>query len=307
MAQELDIYLAQPRGFCSGVTRAILMVEQTLQEFGAPVYVLNQIVHNKHVVAELEQKGAVFVTDINQASADRPLIFSAHGVPKQVEEDCKKKGISFLDATCPLVKKVHQKVQKLDKEKSQIIVIGKEHHPEIVGVVGQANNWQNVQVINSVEEAKRLSFDRAAKTGFVTQTTLCVEDVNAIVEYLRGSFLTLEQMKNSDICYATTHRQNAVKKLVERADVVLIIGSKNSSNSNKLKEVALASGAQKAYLIDDASELDFSWFEDKSFACPISVKRIGISAGASAPEHLVLEVIEAFRVRYPKINIQVIK
>ena len=296
---QVNIFLAEPRGFCSGVIRAINMVEKALTDFGVPIYVLNEIVHNKHVVDYLTNKGAVFVSELSQVDVSKPLIFSAHGVGRSVEKTARDMGIECLDATCPLVKLVHKQVEILDRDEAQIIVIGKKNHPEIIGVVGQVENDKKVHVIGSVDDAKLLDIDDDAKIGYVTQTTLCIDEVKEIVEYLQLRFLNLVKMKESDICYATTHRQNVIKKVAKLADVVVVIGSKNSSNSNKLRDVALTNGAKQAVLIDDVSELDWGMID--------RVCSVGISAGASAPEKLVEELVEAMKNRYQKINIQIVK
>jgi 4-hydroxy-3-methylbut-2-enyl diphosphate reductase len=298
MVREINLYLAEPRGFCTGVTRAIRIVEKALEDYGAPVFVLNEIVHNKHVVKYLQDRGTVFVTCLNDAPTNRPLIFSAHGVGKNIVEEAKRRGLNYIDATCPLVTKVHSQVVKFEEENSEIIVIGKKNHPEIIGVVGQVNRSKKVHVIDSVEEVKNLEISKDEKIGFVTQTTLCTDDVKEIVEYLYAHFPNLISMKENDICYATTHRQMAVKEVSKDAEMVIVIGSKNSSNSNRLKEVALKNG-KDAILIDDASELD--WEKIKGY------KNIGITAGASAPEELVVELIDAFKVHYEKINIHSVK
>lgn len=289
MAQQINLYLCEPRGFCGGVIRAIDMVEGALKDFGAPVYVLGEIVHNKHVVSELAQKGVVFVKSLDEVARGRPLILSAHGVAKDVQKKAESFCENIIDATCPLVKKVHEKVEDLEKGDSEIIIIGKRSHPEIMGTKGQAKDETRVHVIESVGDVRALNLN-GKKIGFVTQTTLSVDEVADIVEALKNKFPNIDSLSKSDICFATTHRQAAVKDLAKKVGLVIVIGSKNSSNSNKLKEIALKNGAKEAVLIDDVSELDWSLVDRYS--------DIGISAGASAPEHLVQELVDEFEARY---------
>lgn len=290
-----NIWLAEPRGFCAGVRRAVRLVEETLQKFGAPVYVRHEIVHNKHVIAELQSKGAVFIEDIHQADPLRPLIFSAHGVSAAVAAEAEAMGLQVIDATCPLVAKVHAQVRKYATAGMEIIVIGKAEHPEIIGTVGQAPQGTRIQVINSPKEAEELIVDPQRSVGFVTQTTLSEADTQDIVAILKHRFPHLNSLKKDDICFATTNRQAAVKALAQKAPAVIIIGSKNSSNSRQLRETALKNGAQTALLIDNASELDWHLLAE--------FENIGISAGASAPEYLVEELLLALRAHYDKINI----
>ena len=291
----ISLYLAEPRGFCAGVRRATGLVEETLATYGAPVYVRHEIVHNKHVIADLEKKGAVFIEELDQASPDRPLVFSAHGVSRTVAEEAGSLSFNIIDATCPLVAKVHQQVRKYSQSGAEIIVIGKKRHPEVVGTVGQAENPQRVHVICTPEEATSLNLPANIPVAVVTQTTLSTDDTAEILDILHRRFPQLKGMPKGDICYATTNRQKAVRELAALCSTVIILGSQNSSNSKQLKETALKYGAKEAFLIDDASELDW----DKIGAG----QRIGISAGASAPEYLVEELIGCFRKRYNKINI----
>lgn len=293
---EINIYLAQPRGFCTGVRRAISIVEEALDEFGAPVYVRHEIVHNKHVIEELKNKGVVFVDDFSEIiDKSRPVIFSAHGVSKAIEQEAKDLGLKTIDATCPLVSKVHKQIKTLAKQKRKIIVIGKPNHVEIIGTIGQLDDLSQINIINSIEDAQALKLDKKDKIGFVTQTTLSVDDTDDITSYLKSVYPTIETMKKDDICFATTNRQKAVKEMAKTADIILVIGSKNSSNSKQLKETALKNGIKKALLIDDAGELDWSELE--------GVRNIGITAGASAPEHLVEDLVYQIKQHYDKIKI----
>lgn len=294
--REAEIYLAQPRGFCAGVRRAISIVEETLTRFGAPIYVRHEIVHNKHVINALKQKGVIFIDDFAEIEdKKRPVVFSAHGVSKKTEEEAAALGLQTIDATCPLVAKVHRHIQRLEADEREIIVIGKPNHVEIIGTVGQARNLEKIHVINSKAEAERLVLPTEARVGFVTQTTLSVDDTLEITEYLKKKYPSIESMKKNDICFATTNRQKAVKEIAGKVEVVLVIGSKNSSNSKQLKETALKAGVPQAFLIDDASELDWKLLE--------SAKKIGITAGASAPEYLIEYLLYQLRRRYDKIKI----
>ncbi len=291
----MDIYLAEPRGFCAGVRRAITIVEQALQQYGAPVYVRHEIVHNRHVIEELKQKGVIFIEELSEADPARPVIFSAHGVGKNVEKEARILGLNVIDATCPLVSKVHNQIKKFDFEDMEILVIGKKNHPEIIGTVGQLENTKRVHIITTLEEAKSLSFTTGQKVGFVTQTTLSSDDTKEIMDYLKSKFQDMKGLEKDDICYATNNRQKAIKELVKQTDTIIVLGSKNSSNSKQLKEVALKNGAKQAFLIDDYKELDWNVLD----GCP----SVGISAGASAPEYLVEELVNQLKMRYNKINI----
>lgn len=292
---EKEIYLIQPRGFCAGVRRAIAIVENTLAEYGAPIYVRHEIVHNKHVINSLKQKGVIFINDFSEISdTTRPVIFSAHGVSKQVEAQAQQLGLKTIDATCPLVEKVHKHIQRLEKEDKEIIVIGKPNHVEIIGTVGQIQNQAKIHIINSLSEAKQLNLKSVSKIGFVTQTTLSIDDTEEIVKYLKQKYPDIESMKKNDICFATTNRQKAIKKIAPEVDIVIIIGSKNSSNSKHLQETALQAGAPQAVLIDDASELDWNIINQAN--------KIAVSAGASAPEYLVEDLVYQLEQHYDKIN-----
>lgn len=290
----MDIYLAEPRGFCAGVRRAIAIVENALEQYGAPIYVRHEIVHNKHVIEDLKQRGAVFIEDILDADPKRPLIFSAHGVSQKVKDKSRELGLFTIDASCPLVEKVHRQVRKFFEQNFEIIVIGKKEHPEIVGTVGQVGESAKLHVIYSLEEAKSLEIKDTEHVGFVTQTTLSTDDTLEIIHCLKERFPKIQGLPKADICYATTNRQTAVKELVKHTPNIVILGSKNSSNSRHLQETALKAGAQNAWLADDASELD--WEKINTFSS------IGISAGASAPEYLVEDLLKELAKRYHNIN-----
>lgn len=292
----MEVFLAEPRGFCAGVRRAIAIVEKALAEYGAPVYVRHEIVHNKHVIADLSAKGAVFIEELPQADPLRPVIFSAHGVSKEVAEEAKRLGLKTIDATCPLVQKVHNQISRFNKRNMEIIVIGKAKHPEIIGTVGQCDNRKKVHIISSEAEAESIEFPLQTPIGFVTQTTLSIDETQAITAILRRRFPQIEGMQKADICYATTNRQKAIKALAEKTPNIIVLGSKNSSNSNQLKNTALSSGAEKAWLADDYQELDWTEIDKLS--------SIGISAGASAPEYLVNDLLAELKRRYDNIKIQ---
>jgi len=285
----LSIRMATPRGFCAGVDRAIQIVERALERFGAPVYVRHEIVHNKHVVDRLRGLGAVFVKELDECPDDRPVVFSAHGVPKSVPAAAKARNLFFLDATCPLVSKVHVEAERHHAAGRHILLIGHAGHPEVVGTMGQLPA-DAVSLIETVEDAE--AFQRPGDTplAYATQTTLSLDDTAEIIAALKARFPELPDPHKEDICYATTNRQEAVKRLAEAADLVLVVGSPNSSNSVRLVEVALKAGARDARLIDDASHLDWAWLE--------GVRHIGLTAGASAPESLVQGVIDALAARF---------
>ncbi len=276
----MDILLAQPRGFCAGVNRAIAIVRSALAEFGAPVYVLHEIVHNTHVLSELKAMGAVFVEELDQIPRGSRAIFSAHGVGRAVENQATAMGLQTIDATCPLVAKVHRRIIRLHAQGCALLVLGHKGHPEVEGTCGQVPG--PVYVVSTPEEVAELPIAASAKVGYVTQTTLSVQDTRELLDALRNRFPALEEPDRTDICYATTNRQLAVRQLGALCDLVLIVGSKNSSNSNRLREVAAAQHIP-AFLIDHADEIKEEWVSGK--------KRVGVSAGASAPEHLVEGVI----------------
>jgi 4-hydroxy-3-methylbut-2-enyl diphosphate reductase len=276
----MEIILAKPRGFCAGVNRAIAIVHQALERYQPPVYVLHEIVHNTHVLEELRQRGAVFVEELEDIPRGAVTIFSAHGVSRAVEERAQALGLQTIDATCPLVSKVHRRMIRLNHQGFDVLVIGHKGHPEVEGTCGRAVG--PVHVVSKAAEIAELRVTDPDKVGYVTQTTLSVDDTAEILKAIRSRFPHIAEPERTDICYATTNRQAAVRDLADRVDLVLIVGSKNSSNSNRLREVAELRHTP-AYLIDDAGELEPGWFA--------GVQRVGVSAGASAPEHLVVEVV----------------
>jgi 4-hydroxy-3-methylbut-2-enyl diphosphate reductase len=276
----MDVLLANPRGFCAGVERAIDIVERALEQCGAPIYVRHEIVHNKYVVDDLRRKGAVFVEELDQIPAGATVIFSAHGVSKAVRNDAEARGLKVFDATCPLVTKVHVEVSKMLREGYEIVMIGHRGHPEAEGTMGQASS--GMHLVETVEDVAGLDARGGAKLAYVTQTTLSVDDAQAIVAALKARFPQIHGPKKDDICYATQNRQDAVKFMTPRCDVVIVVGSPNSSNSNRLREVAENIGAE-AYMVDTAADLRPEWVAGK--------RRVGVSAGASAPEVLVDELV----------------
>ncbi len=282
----MQILLANPRGFCAGVERAIAIVERALEKFGAPIYVRHEVVHNRYVVEDLRAKGAVFIEDLSEVPDGATLIFSAHGVPKSVRFEAERRNLNIFDATCPLVTKVHVEVAKLREQGREIVMIGHKGHPEVEGTMGQSPD--GMYLVEDLADVARLKVRDPDLLAYVTQTTLSVDDAATIVEALRARFPDITGPKKDDICYATQNRQDAVKHLAPQCDVVIVVGSKNSSNSNRLREVAENLGIP-AYLVDDASGIDPVWLEGKT--------RIGISAGASAPEALVAGVVEALKTR----------
>ncbi len=282
-----EIVIASPRGFCGGVVRAIETVQNTLQLHGSPVYVLHEIVHNKHVIRELEESGAVFVQHLEDIPKGEICIFSAHGVSTAVEDYAESLGLRTVDATCPLVSSIHRIVENYRSKDVEIVIIGHHNHPEVEGTAGRVNNL--VHIVANVEEAENLVLDTPDRCGYVTQTTLSQDDINSIREVLLRRFPHIQSTR-SNICYATQNRQDAVKRLAEIADVILVVGSKNSSNSNRLREVALQSGVP-AHLIDDKDDIDLNWLENHF--------SIGLTAGASAPERLVQGVVTWIQERWP--------
>jgi 4-hydroxy-3-methylbut-2-enyl diphosphate reductase len=285
----LTVVLASPRGFCAGVDRAIQIVERAIEKFGAPVYVRHEIVHNRHVVDRLKALGAVFIEELSEAPDDRPIVFSAHGVPKSVPAEAKAREMIYLDATCPLVSKVHVEAQKHFNSGREIVLIGHAGHPEVVGTMGQLPEG-TVTLIENIDDARAWIPKDASNVAFLTQTTLSVDDTAEMVDLLKVRFPGIAAPHKEDICYATTNRQDAVKHLAASTELILVVGSRNSSNSVRLAEVGLKAGAQDARLIDDANGLDWSWFE--------GVSRVGLTAGASAPEDLVQGVIDAISQRF---------
>ena len=281
--KNLKIYLAAPRGFCAGVDRAIEIVKKSIQKYGSPVYVRHEIVHNKHVVDNLKKIGAIFVEELNEIEdKTRPIIFSAHGVPKSVPNEASNLNLSFVDATCPLVSKVHREAENLNKKNIHVLLIGHKNHPEVIGTMGQLPQ-ESIELIESVESAKKYSKKNDKKLAYITQTTLSVDDTKEIINVLKTKFPEINEPKKEDICYATTNRQAAVKKIAKKCEMFFVIGSRNSSNSVRLVEVAKNNGCNKSELIHFDSKVPF----DKIANC----KTIGISSGASAPEILVEEFI----------------
>jgi 4-hydroxy-3-methylbut-2-en-1-yl diphosphate reductase len=287
---HLDVLLAAPRGFCAGVDRAIQIVELAIEKFGAPVYVRHEIVHNRTVVENLESKGAVFVEELSEIpNTGAPVIFSAHGVPKSVPKEAIERNFFYLDATCPLVSKVHHEAARHFANGLEIILIGHSGHPEVIGTLGQLPEGA-VTLLERVEDVPKLKPRDPAKLAYITQTTLSVDDTIGIVEALKERFPLIQAPHKDDICYATTNRQSAVKAIASRCDAILVVGAPNSSNSQRLVEVALRSGCPKAMLVQKASEIPWSNIE--------TIGSIGITAGASAPEVLVDEIIDALRAKY---------
>ncbi|MBP8815372.1 MAG: 4-hydroxy-3-methylbut-2-enyl diphosphate reductase [Desulfobulbus sp.] len=280
----MHVLLARPRGFCAGVNRAISIVNRALERYAPPVYVLHEIVHNTHVLDALRGRGAIFVEELEEIPAGAVTIFSAHGVSRAIAEQATALGLRTIDATCPLVSKVHRRMIGLHRKGYDVIVIGHKGHPEVEGTCGQAEG--PVHLVSKPSEIASLQATNPDRIGYVTQTTLSVDDTAEMVEAIRRRFPAVAAPERTDICYATTNRQLAVRRLADRVDLVLIVGSKNSSNSNRLREVAELRQTP-AHLIDDAGEMDPGWF--------VGVERVGISAGASAPEHLVVQVVDWLR------------
>ncbi len=286
----LTVLLAAPRGFCAGVDRAILIVERALEKWGAPVYVRHEIVHNRYVVESLRTKGAVFVDELEEVPDDAPVIFSAHGVPKSVPAEAERRKLVYVDATCPLVSKVHREAERhFSREGRHLLLIGHAGHPEVEGTAGQVPDGA-VTLVETVEDAERIAPPLAGGLAYVTQTTLSVDDTSAIIAVLKRRFPEIHGPKQEDICYATTNRQEAVKASAAKADALLVVGSPNSSNSNRLVDVARQAGCAKAMLIDRAAEIDWDWLA--------GVRTVAVSAGASAPEKLIEGVLEALSARY---------
>jgi 4-hydroxy-3-methylbut-2-enyl diphosphate reductase len=285
----LHILLAAPRGFCAGVDRAVQIVEQALARYGAPVYVRHEIVHNRYVVEGLEKRGAIFVDELDQVPDEAPVIFSAHGVPKSVPAEAARRKLLYLDATCPLVSKVHREAERHFAAGHQILLIGHADHPEVVGTMGQLPPGA-VVLVETVEAAEVIEIEDPSRLAYTTQTTLSTDDTAAIVAVLRRRFPQIEGPKKDDICYATANRQKAVKAIAQRCDALLVLGAPNSSNSMRLVEVALAAGCPEAFLVRRAAEIDWRRFA--------GLAQLGITAGASAPEILVEEVIAAAKERF---------
>ena len=285
MKKELKIYLASPRGFCAGVKRAIDIVEKSINKFGSPVYVRHEIVHNKQVVEELKKKGAIFVDELSDIEDEkRPVIFSAHGVPKSVPQEAKLKNLSFVDATCPLVSKVHRESEQLHKKGFEILLIGHKNHPEVIGTMGQLPVG-SIKLIETKKDAEALEIKKFKKPlAYITQTTLSVDDTAEIIDYLKNKFPNIKGPIKEDICYATTNRQAAVKKIASRCDMFFVVGSRNSSNSVRLVEVAKKAGCKNSQLMHSEKEIPFEEINNSN--------TIGISSGASAPEKLVQTLLD---------------
>jgi len=288
--KEIKILLSAPRGFCAGVERAIEIVEKSILKYGAPVYVRHEIVHNKYVVDDLRNKGAIFVEELEEIDdKSRPVIFSAHGVPKKIPKDAKNYNMTYVDATCPLVSKVHREAENLHKAGFHLILIGHQNHPEVIGTMGQLPNG-SIDLIQNEDEAKKYEAKNSDKISYVTQTTLSVDDTKDIIKILREKFPNIKEPKKDDICYATTNRQMAVKNIAKKCDLFFVIGSRNSSNSVRLVEVAKKSGCLNSILIHSQSEIPYDLIEKSNI--------IGISSGASAPEILVSNFIDSLKKRF---------
>ena len=288
--KELKILLSAPRGFCAGVERAIEIVEKSIEKYGAPVYVRHEIVHNKYVVDDLKKKGAVFVEELEEIQdKSRPVIFSAHGVPKQISIDATDYKMTYVDATCPLVSKVHREAENLNKAGYHIILIGHENHPEVIGTMGQLPSG-TIDLIQNEDEAKSYNTKEGKNIAFVTQTTLSIDDTKEIIKILKNRFPNIREPLKEDICYATTNRQMAVKNIAKKCDMFFVIGSRNSSNSVRLVEVAKKSGCLESYLIHSESKIPYDQIENS--------KVIGVSSGASAPEILVENFIKDLKNRF---------
>ena len=290
MADKINILLANPRGFCAGVDRAIQIVEEALSQYGKPIYVRHEVVHNQYVINDLKTKGAIFIEDLSDVPKGAHVIFSAHGISKAIREEAKSRELIPIDATCPLVTKVHVEVNKMLNQGMDIIMIGHKGHPEVEGTMGQIEKHHTTRkmfLIETIEDVKYLTVDYPDKMAYVTQTTLSIDDTKAMIEALKKKYPNIQGPKSDDICYATQNRQDAVKQISSLCDLIIIVGSNNSSNSNRLKELALREGVE-AYLIDHEDALQSSWLLNK--------KNIGISAGASAPEISVTNIIRKIEV-----------
>ena len=288
--KHLKILLSAPRGFCAGVERAIEIVEKSIKKFGAPVYVRHEIVHNKYVVDDLKNKGAIFVEELEEIEdKTRPVIFSAHGVPKKIPEDAKNYNMTYIDATCPLVSKVHREAENLHKAGYHLILIGHQNHPEVIGTMGQLPEG-SIDLVQNEDEAKKYKPHNNKKISYVTQTTLSVDDTKDIIQILKDRFPNIKEPMKEDICYATTNRQLAVKNIAKKCDLFFVIGSRNSSNSVRLVEVAKKSGCHNSLLIHSKSEIPFDLIKDSNI--------IGISSGASAPEILVNNFIDELKNKF---------
>ena len=293
--KQIKILLSAPRGFCAGVERAIEIVEKSIQKYGSPVYVRHEIVHNKHVVDNLKNKGAIFVEELEEINdKSRPVIFSAHGVPKKIPEDAENYKMTYVDATCPLVSKVHREAENLNKAGYHIILIGHENHPEVIGTMGQLPKG-TIDLVQNEAEAMEYKTNHKEKLAYITQTTLSVDDTKEIIKILKDRFTNIKEPAKEDICYATTNRQMAVKNIAKKCDMFFVIGSRNSSNSVRLVEVAKKSGCQNSQLFHSESEIPFDQIQNSN--------TIGISSGASAPEILVKDFINELKKKF-SINVE---
>ena len=293
MNKKIDIYLAGPRGFCAGVERAILMVKEAIKKYGKPVYVRHEIVHNKYVVNSLTKEGAIFIEELDEIKdKNRPVIFSAHGVPKSVPREAKSLNLLYFDATCPLVSKIHREVEIFEKEDLPIILIGHRNHPEVIGTMGQIKS--KIYLVEKAEDVSKLPFKNNQKIAYVTQTTLSIDDTKDIISTIKKNFTNVKEPKKNDICYATTNRQEAVKAIAGKCDYFFVIGSNNSSNSLRLVEVAKNYGAKNCKLIENVNDLDNGILKN--------IKTIGITASASAPEILIKNLLRRISKIY-QINI----
>ena len=279
----MKVLLANPRGFCAGVERAIEIVERAIDKHGSPIYVRHEVVHNRFVVENLKNKGAIFVDEIDQVPEGSVVVFSAHGVSQAVRKDATSISATIYDATCPLVTKVHKEVARRQKQNHQVILIGHTGHPEVEGTLGQSNDSKKITLVETAADIKNLNFSENIDISYTTQTTLSVDDTKQIVGLLKAKFPQIQSPKKSDICYATQNRQDSVKVIIKNAEMLLVIGSKNSSNSNRLREIA-ENNNKPAYLIDGASDIDIEWLR--------GITSVGVTAGASAPEVLVKEVVD---------------
>ena len=286
---QIKIYLAGPRGFCAGVDRAILMVEEALKKYGNPVYVRHEIVHNKYVVEDLKEKGAIFIDELNEIKdLSRPVIFSAHGVPKSVPDEAKNLNLLYFDATCPLVSKIHREVENFEKQNLPIILIGHHNHPEVIGTMGQIKS--SIHLVENEKDVELLKLDKNKKIAYVTQTTLSVDETKEIIKAIKKKFNDVIEPRKNDICYATTNRQDAVKKIASNCEVFFVIGAYNSSNSIRLVEVAKKYGARKSILLENIEQFDEKIFKN--------INSIGLTASASAPEILVQKFIELLEKKF---------
>ena len=281
--KSIDLFIASPRGFCAGVDRAIKILEQVLEKYGKPIYAKHEIVHNKYVVKSLTDRGVIFVENLEDCPSDRPVVFSAHGVDNATYVQAKERNMQFIDATCPLVSKVHMEVISLEKQGYEIIFIGHSGHPEVLGTLGQMKDKKKIHLVENISDAKNINLDKCYKLALVTQTTLSVFETKNIIDLLKSKYSTIRLPKKEDICYATTNRQLAVIKIAKSCDLVFVVGSKNSSNSLRLTEAVEREGC-KAMLIDGVNNIDLNLIAN--------FNNIGITAGASAPEHIVQEVIK---------------